>query len=65
MKKDLFTKGKNANWDKLEKFMDENYFERGDFLACVCASLLREPFKNYETSLMVGGAEFEIKIERK
>ena len=55
----------NGDWDKLYDFMDKENFSRADFLACVCASLLREPDKEFETRLMIQGVEFEINIRKK
>ena len=59
-----FTRG-NGDWDKLYDFMDKESFTRLDFLACVCASLLREPENEFETELGIGGIKFEIKIRKK
>ena len=61
--KDYFERGK-GDWDKLYDFMDKESFTRLDFLACVCASLLREPENEFETELGVGGIKFEIKIRK-
>ena len=59
-----FERGK-GDWDKLYDFMDKENFSRADFLACVCASLLREPDNEFETRLMIQGVEFEINIRKK
>lgn len=62
--KDYFGRGE-GDWDKLYDFMDKENFSRADFLACVCASLLREPEKEFKTELMIGGIKFEICINKK
>lgn len=62
--KDHFERGE-GDWDKLYDFMDKENFSRADFLACVCASLLREPEKEFETELGIGGIKFEININKK
>lgn len=59
-----FSRG-DGDWDKLYDFMDKESFTRLDFLACVCASLLREPDNEFDTRLMIQGVEFEINIRRK
>lgn len=59
-----FNRG-HGDWDKLYDFMDKESFTRLDFLACVCASLLREPDSEFETSLMIQGVEFAINIRKK
>ena len=61
--KNYFERGK-GDWDKLYDFMDKENFSRADFLACVCASLLREPENEFGTELGVGGIKFEIKIRK-
>ncbi len=55
----IFDKGE-GDWEKLYTFMDENEFSCGDFCACICANLLRNPDKDFYTRIMVGGQEFEI-----
>ena len=52
-------------WEKLFKFMDENAFYIDDFLACVCANLVREKRSMFKTKLMVAGCEFTIRIDKK
>jgi len=52
-------------WEKLFKFMDKNAFYIDDFLACVCANLVREKRSMFKTKLMVAGAEFTIRIDKK
>ena len=59
-----FDRGK-GDWDKLYDFMDKENFSRADFLACVCASLLREPDSEFDTRLMIQGVEFGINIRKK
>ena len=49
---------------KLRELKCANQLTRLDFLACVCASLLREPENEFETELGVGGIKFEIKIRK-
>ena len=61
--KDHFDRGK-GDWDKLYDFMDKENFSRADFLACACASLLREPENEFVTELMIGGIKFGIKIRK-
>ncbi len=60
---DLFERGK-GDWEKLGDFMDENNFSRADMLAVVCASLLKEPEKNFCTALMIQGEKFFIQIKK-
>lgn len=55
----------NGDWDKLYDFMDKENFSRADFLACICASLLREPENGFVTQLMVQGVKFNINIRKK
>ena len=62
--KDHFERGE-GDWDKLYDFMDKENFSRADFLACVCASLLREPENEFVTELMIGGIKFKIDINKK
>lgn len=52
-------------WEKLFKFMEVNAFYIDDFLACVCANLVREKRSIFKTKLMVAGAEFTIRIDKK
>lgn len=52
-------------WEKLFKFMEENAFYIDDFLACVCANLLREKRSLFKTKIMVGGCDFTIRIDKK
>lgn len=59
-----FERGK-GDWDKLYDFMDKESFTRLDLLACVCASLLREPDSEFDTRLMIQGVEFGINIRKK
>ena len=59
-----FNRG-HGDWDKLYDFMDKESFSRADFLACVCASLLREPENEFETELGIGGIKFGINIRKK
>ncbi len=56
---DIQDKG-HGDWNKLYKFMDENYFSNADFIACICANLCRQEGKKFETSLLVGGQVFKI-----
>ncbi len=62
---EIFERG-TGDWDKLYTFMDENDFRIVDFLACVCASLLRNidnKYSPFKTKLMVGGTIFNITIK--
>lgn len=52
-------------FDELCDFMQENYFTIEDMLAIICANLCRNPEKEFETKMLVGGHEFEIKIVKK
>ena len=52
-------------WDKLLSFIERNDFTVQDFLACVCANLLRYTSTNYITRLSVGGTQFDITIQKK
>ena len=61
---DYFDRG-DGDWDKLYDFMDKENFTRLDFLACICASLLREPDNEFDTRLMIQGVEFNINIRKK
>jgi len=63
MNEPLFEKGQ-GDWDKLADFIDENDFSQADMLAVICASLLREPEKNFCTTLMVAGENFFIQIKK-
>ena len=60
---DIFNRG-NGDWDKLLNFIDENEFTILDFLACICANLLRENGNKFETELVVGGEKFEVTIKK-
>lgn len=51
-------------WEKLFIFMDENDFSVQDFLACVCANLLRYADVNYTTMLKIGGQDFLVQIDK-
>ena len=60
-------KSKNINetaWDKLCNFMDENEFSCQDFLAVICASLLKYNESNFDTELMLQGVKFKINIHK-
>ena len=67
-----FERGK-GDWDKLYDFMDNKLYDfmdkesftRLDFLACVCASLLRDPDNEFETELGIVGIKFGINIRKK
>lgn len=60
---EIFERG-TGDWEKLADFIDENDFTRADMLAVVCASLLREPEKNFCTTLMIQGEKFFIQIKK-
>lgn len=51
-------------WDKLLSFIERNDFTVQDFLACVCANLLRYTSTHYITKLSVGGTQFDITIRK-
>jgi hypothetical protein len=60
-------KEKNRNeesWDKLCNFMDENEFTCNDFLAVICANLLKYEDKHFDTEMMLEGVRFRINIEK-
>jgi hypothetical protein len=44
--------------------MDENEFSCQDFLAVICASLLKYEENEFETELMLQGVKFKISIEK-
>lgn len=52
-------------WDTLLSFIEQNDFSVQDFLACVCANLLRYTSTYYQTKLSVGGTQFDITIQKK
>lgn len=52
-------------WDTLLSFIDNNDFTVQDFLACVCANLLRYTSTLYQTRISVGGTRFDITINKK
>ncbi len=60
---EIFERG-TGDWEKLGNSMDENDFSRADMLAVVCASLLKEPEKNFCTTLMIQGEKFFIQIKK-
>lgn len=51
-------------WDTLFSFIKSNDFTVQDFLACVCANLLRYTSSYYVTRLSVGGTQFDITIRK-
>lgn len=58
-------KDKNINdeaWENLYNFMDENEFSCQDFLAVICASLLKYKENNFDTEIMLQGVKFKINI---
>ena len=55
----------SEDWDKLLSFIDGNDFTVQDFLACVCANLLRYTSTLYQTRISVGGTRFDITINKK
>ena len=60
-------KGKNTNetaWDNLCNFTDENEFTCQDFLAVICASLLKYNVSKFDTGLMLQGVKFKISIAK-
>lgn len=60
-------KSKNKNelsWENLYNFMDENEFSCQDFLAVICASLLKYEENEFETELMLQGVKFKISITK-
>lgn len=59
----IFEKG-TGEWEDLLRFMDENEFSCGDFLACICSSLLKHPSQFFNTRLMIQGVEFTINIKK-
>ena len=52
-------------WDTLLSFIEQNDFSVQDFLACVCANLLRYTSTLYQTRISVGGTRFDITIQKK
>lgn len=59
----LKSKNKNeTSWNNLYNFMDENEFSCQDFLAVICASLLKYQEKEFNTELMLQGVKFKINI---
>ncbi len=52
-------------WDTLISFIQSNDFTVQDFLACVCANLLRYTSTLYQTRISVGGTNFDITINKK
>lgn len=52
-------------FDELCDFMETHEFTIEDMLAIICANLCRNPEKEFETKMLVGGHEFEIKIVKK
>lgn len=60
-------KSKNKNelsWENLYNFMDENEFTCQDFLAVICASLLKYEENEFETELMLQSVKFKISITK-
>ena len=55
----------NPAWEQLFELLDTNKFTCADMCACICATLLRYDDNIFETELICGGHEFNIKIERK
>lgn len=51
-------------WDTLLSFIDKNDFTVQDFLACVCANLLRYTSTHYKTRIVVGNSLFDITITK-
>lgn len=64
--KDIQDRGsaKEENWEKLSKFMDDNDFSNADFLACICANLLRQEGKRFVTTIILQGVQFKIDINK-
>ena len=60
----IFERGQ-GDWDKLCDFIDNNNFSTLDALALVCAHLVAYKQKHFDTRLMAGGVEFDIKITKK
>ena len=52
-------------WDTLLSFIENNDFSVQDFLACVCANLLRYTSTLYQTRISVGRTRFDITINKK
>jgi hypothetical protein len=60
-------KSKNRSelsWENLYNFMDENEFSCLDFLAVICASLLKYKVNKFNTELMLQGVKFKISITK-
>lgn len=55
----------SEDWEDLCDFLDKKEFYIEDMLACTCATLFRNAVKEYKTSLMVAGVEYEIMINEK
>ena len=58
-------KNKNINddaWQNLYNFMDKNEFSCQDFLAVICACLLKYKENNFNTEIMLQGVKFKINI---
>ncbi len=56
---------KEESWNKLYKLMDEENFYISDFLACICANLLKYKDREVKTEIAVQGQIFEISFKKK
>lgn len=55
----------DKRWEELFEILDSKEFSTLDMLACVCAVLCRQPYQEFETTIMAGGYVFDINIKKK